>query len=127
MNRIERLDKLNLKFNGGPGSGNFNPGQGRGVGKPANGSNKSYTTFSVDSYSKERLNEVLEKYGVATDTNIGVAISNAAWQNGNKEDYKKVEKILEERYGEDWYDNDESEKDADYLEYLEKMQTILNI
>lgn len=120
MNRIERLNKLSLEFNGGPGSGNFNPGQGRGVGKPANGSNKSSTTFSVDDYSKERLNEVLEKYGVETDTNIGIAISNAAWRNGNKEDYKKVEKILEERYGEDWYDNDEAEKDADYLEYLER-------
>lgn len=40
MSRIERLNKLNLKINGGPGSGNFNPGQGRGIGKPSNKSKK---------------------------------------------------------------------------------------
>ena len=33
----DRLDKLSKVVNGGRGSGNFNPGQGRGVGKPGNG------------------------------------------------------------------------------------------
>lgn len=31
---------VKLIANGGPGSGNHNPGQGRGVGKPANGTSK---------------------------------------------------------------------------------------
>lgn len=31
-----RLEELHFIWNGGPGSGNFNPGQGRGVGKPNN-------------------------------------------------------------------------------------------
>lgn len=30
------LEELHFIWNGGPGSGNFNPGQGRGVGKPSN-------------------------------------------------------------------------------------------
>lgn len=34
------IDEKSLKTNGGPGSGNFNPGQGRGVGKPSNKSKK---------------------------------------------------------------------------------------
>ena len=123
MNRLERLEKILNKTSGNPyhdekGRFTFSPSQGRGIGNPENGSNKSYTTFSVDNYSKEKLNEVLKKYGVATDKRIDVAISNAVWENGNKEDYRKVEKILEERYGKDWYDS--AEKDGDYLEYLER-------
>ena len=31
-----KLEELYFIWNGGPGSGNFNPGQGRGVGKPSN-------------------------------------------------------------------------------------------
>ena len=31
-----RNDRLDAILNGGPGSGNFNPGQGRGIGKPSN-------------------------------------------------------------------------------------------
>ena len=31
---------VKLIANGGPGSGNFNPGQGRGVGKPGKGTSK---------------------------------------------------------------------------------------
>lgn len=33
---------LGIALNGGPGSGNFNPGQGRGVGKPSNGGSVSH-------------------------------------------------------------------------------------
>ena len=123
MNRLERLEKILNKTSGNPyhdekGRFTFSPSHGHGIGNPENGSNKSSTTFSVDNYSKEKLNEVLKKYGVATDKRIDVAISNAVWENGNKEDYRKVEKILEERYGKDWYDS--AEKDGDYLEYLER-------
>lgn len=43
--------KKELVTNGGPGSGNHNPGQGRGVGKPANGhTSKSATQYSADKY-----------------------------------------------------------------------------
>ena len=45
---LQKMDKI---LNGGPGSGNHNPGQGRGVGKPANGhSSKSVTKYSADKY-----------------------------------------------------------------------------
>ena len=125
MNRLERLEKILNKTSGNPyhdekGRFTFSPGQGHGIGKPENGSNKSSTTFSVDNYSKEKLNEALKKYGIETDKKIKVAISNAAWRSGNKEDYEKVEKILQEKYGEDWYDNDEAEQDEEYLSYLER-------
>ena len=47
----EHNKKKELVTNGGPGSGNHNPGQGRGVGKPANGhTSKSATQYSADNY-----------------------------------------------------------------------------
>lgn len=58
MNRIERLNKLSLEFNGGPGSGNFNPGQGRGVGKPSDKAGK--TRFTKDSSKSELSSKVME-------------------------------------------------------------------
>lgn len=39
---------IKLIANGGPGSGNHNPGQGRGVGKPANGNKGKAGKFSKD-------------------------------------------------------------------------------
>lgn len=45
-------------MNGGPGSGNFNPGQGRGIGKPASGSQKSELqtlTYSEDASNGPEL------------------------------------------------------------------------
>ena len=45
---LQKMDKI---LNGGPNSGNHNPGQGRGVGKPANGhASRSATQYSADNY-----------------------------------------------------------------------------
>lgn len=47
----EHNKKKELVTNGGPGSGNHNPGQGRGVGKPDNGHvSRSSTQYSADNY-----------------------------------------------------------------------------
>lgn len=55
----------NLEFNGGPGSGNFNPGQGRGVGKPADNIDVSkystYEDFEQDMFRGENRKENIEK------------------------------------------------------------------
>ena len=41
MNKEQKLNNLLEVWNGGPGSGNHAPGQGKGVGKPGNGSSSS--------------------------------------------------------------------------------------
>lgn len=61
MERKERLNKLNLKFNGGPGSGNFNPGQGRGVGKPDSKTGKFVKSLSPSLKMSENSKKFYEK------------------------------------------------------------------
>lgn len=57
------ITRLNAIFNGGPGSGNHNPGQGRGVGKPANGhTSKSSTQYSADKYLTRAEHENIINY-----------------------------------------------------------------
>ncbi|MBQ9160876.1 MAG: hypothetical protein IJ122_06095 [Methanobrevibacter sp.] len=52
--RQNRIQILSLKFNGGKNSGNHNPGQGRGVGKPGSG----YTGVSLfESKIENKLSE----------------------------------------------------------------------
>ncbi len=59
----EHKKKKELVTNGGPGSGNHNPGQGRGVGKPANGhSSKSATQYSADKYLTRAEHENIINY-----------------------------------------------------------------
>lgn len=49
--RKERLNYLKLQFNGGKNSGNHNPGQGRGIGKPnGGGARLSKSTKSFEEY-----------------------------------------------------------------------------
>lgn len=64
---LKLIDEYNKKkelvTNGGPGSGNFNPGQGRGVGKPANGhTSKSATQYSADKYLTRAEHENIINY-----------------------------------------------------------------
>lgn len=54
---------VKLIQNGGKGSGNFNPGQGRGVGKPASGSHSSSKTGKINSGSNS-------KYKVDIDSSV---------------------------------------------------------
>lgn len=57
---ILRLKKIIKTINGGPGSGNHNPGQGRGVGKPSKKSKKiSYEEY-VDKFKKSTRSEKRE-------------------------------------------------------------------
>lgn len=59
----EHNKKKELVTNGGPGSGNHNPGQGRGVGKPANGHiSKSATQYSADKYLTRAEHENIINY-----------------------------------------------------------------
>lgn len=54
------LEELYFIWNGGPGSGNHNPGQGRGVGKPSKKSKKiSYEEY-VDKFKKSTRSEKRE-------------------------------------------------------------------
>lgn len=53
--RTQRLNFLSLKLNGGKNSGNHNPGQGRGIGKPG-GSYSSETPMKSMTYSERGKN-----------------------------------------------------------------------
>lgn len=53
-NSLTRNQRLDLIMNGGPGSGNFNPGQGRGVGKPSNGSSDFDSLSDAEKFNKIR-------------------------------------------------------------------------
>ena len=54
------LEELYFIWNGGPGSGNHNPGQGRGVGKPSKRSKKiSYEEY-IDKFKKSTRSEKRE-------------------------------------------------------------------
>ena len=70
MNRLERLNKILNKTSGNPyhdekGRFTFNPGQGRGVGKPANSIDVSkystYEDFEQDMFRGENRKENIEK------------------------------------------------------------------
>ena len=52
------LEELHFIWNGGKGSGNHNPGQGRGVGKPANKVKKAI--FTKDSSKSELNSKIIE-------------------------------------------------------------------
>ena len=61
---IDEYNKKNeLVTNGGVGSGNFNPGQGRGVGKPANGhTSHGDTQYSAKNYLSKKEYENIVNY-----------------------------------------------------------------
>lgn len=52
---------VKLIANGGPGSGNFNPGQGRGKGKPGNGSSSKSSDKTSGTSSAEKARESAKK------------------------------------------------------------------
>lgn len=49
-----------IQLNGGPGSGNHNPGQGRGVGKPAKGFSSPTVIYTGDDIKLEKDGVILE-------------------------------------------------------------------
>ena len=49
-----------IQINGGPGSGNFNPGQGRGVGKPARSFSSPTVIYTGDDIKLEKDGVILE-------------------------------------------------------------------
>ena len=57
----EHNKKKELVTNGGPGSGNHNPGQGRGVGKPSNKTGKSVKSSSPSLKMSENSKKFYEK------------------------------------------------------------------
>lgn len=64
---LKLIDEYNKKkelvTNGGPGSGNFNPGQGRGVGKPVNRhDSRSNTQYSAKNYLPKAEYENIVNY-----------------------------------------------------------------
>lgn len=64
---LKLIDEYNKKkelvINGGPGSGNFNPGQGRGVGKPADGyTSHGDTQYSAKNYLSKKEYEDIVNY-----------------------------------------------------------------
>ena len=81
MNRIERLEKI---LNGGKGSGNFNPGQGRGVGKP---SNHSINTDISKSGLTHKSGEATAGYTGTTSASI---INDLLRQGLDTKDYQSV-------------------------------------
>lgn len=61
--RKTKIKTENSILNGGPGSGNFNPGQGRGVGKPADGAHSSSSTkYISDGYLKKKDYEKIVEF-----------------------------------------------------------------
>jgi hypothetical protein len=52
---------VKLISNGGPGSGNFNPGQGRGKGKPGSGSSSKSSDKTSGKSSAEKARESAKK------------------------------------------------------------------
>ena len=81
MNRLERLEKI---LNGGKGSGNFNPGQGRGVGKP---SNHSINTDISKSGLTHKSGEATAGYTGTTSASI---INDLLRQGLDTKDYQSV-------------------------------------
>lgn len=78
----------NLEFNGGPGSGNFNPGQGRGVGKPNNSPSKIIDSYK-EKYSDFWLNGVGDN-GFETATKKGA------------ENYRNIVELVEKQKDIEW-------------------------
>ena len=78
----------NLEFNGGPGSGNHNPGQGRGVGKPNNSSSKIIDSYK-EKYSDFWLNGVGDN-GFETATKKGA------------ENYRSIIELVEKQKDVEW-------------------------
>ena len=56
----DKKTENSIQFNGGPGSGNFNPGQGRGVGKPARGFSSPTVIYTGDDIKLEKDGVILE-------------------------------------------------------------------
>lgn len=116
MNRIERLEKI---LNGGKGSGNFNPGQGRGVGKPNNGSSKTISTMNYD----KMVEDGSEKWRDVA-FNLSIQLLDKIEKNHPELiDKEKQERNLENNYKEyeRWQDKGDRVHNLSYDEYKEKV------
>ena len=85
---ILRLKKIIKTINGGPNSGNHNPGQGRGKGKPNNSPSKI-----IDSYK--------EKYSDFWLNGVGDNGFETATKNG-AENYKNIVDLVEKQKDIEW-------------------------
>lgn len=85
---ISLSEYVEKSFNGGPGSGNFNPGQGRGVGKPNNSSSKI-----IDSYKEKYSDFWLNGVG---DNGFEKAVKAGA------EHYKNIVNLSEKQKDANW-------------------------
>lgn len=116
--------KENSILNGGPGSGNFNPGQGRGVGKPSDGSKKiSYEEF-VEKWKKStrgEKRELEEEYPDYESRHWDELMSN---YSKNREEERK-QKELEEKFK--TYEKDNSHPHFDLNKMVFEYKEALNI
>lgn len=84
---IDEYNKKNeLVTNGGKGSGNFNPGQGRGIGKPGKGSN---ATNVYEKYKDRKNPKPKSLSDSERELRIGTIINNAERMGINLEDIKE--------------------------------------
>lgn len=67
IEKEKKIEENSIQLNGGPGSGNFNPGQGRGVGKPAAGVSSSIQ-YSASNYLPKKEYEKIVNY--STEENL---------------------------------------------------------
>lgn len=97
MNRIERLDKLSLKINGGPGSGNFNPGQGRGIGKPSKSSILSNKMKSLswnetqDLLRDKETRQIIKEIGLKTYDDLWNMWAKVKIEDFTEKDIKEID------------------------------------
>lgn len=86
---------VKLIANGGPGSGNFNPGQGRGVGKPGKGGKSSGTSKTSKEAGKERIDKFSSKW---KEKGLDKPASSVSELEKQVEDAKKLYKEFEKEY-----------------------------
>jgi len=97
MNRIERLDKLSLKINGGPGSGNFNPGQGKGIGKPSKSSILSNKMKSLswnetqDLLRDKETRQIIKEIGLKTYDDLWNMWAKVKVEDFTEKDIKEID------------------------------------
>ena len=122
-NSLTRNQRLDAILNGGQGSGNFNPGQGRGVGKPNNGSSKLISTMNYDGMIEDGSENWRD---VAFDLSVQ-ALNEIEKNHPELIDKEKQEKNLKNYYEEEYkrWEDRKSEDDRihnlSYDEYKEKL------
>lgn len=134
MNEHDIKLEMNRFINGGPGSGNRNPGQGRGVGKPSTGVSKTSKFSESDDYlilePTEKIREKARKAIIEVDTEyddydeLGSHAYDLVEKAGS---IRELRDILKREYGGSLNDSDIDkileieEKKSSYDEYVSKM------